>query len=381
MEAMGQSLASVRQVPEGVLVRTTDGFLYAVLEDPAEVSLGFVQRLGLEVGEEGARLVVLTRGRLPLALTAEVARRGGTVVDSARFQELVRGLGLGPLIGEEPRGSASPVSSRLLPSARQLDEIMERARTWAGWGVPALSLRFYRQASAMKPEFLPARNGIAESLLELGLPSEAARAYDEVLATDPANLEARLGKAAILGRLGQAKGEIAAYRTLLSEDPDRLTVRARLVAALIAEQDWPSARTEIEAMLERTPGDPTFRYVHAAALERTHEATAAASERERARALGLTYDREKALAAQLGLPEPEPRPDVVPPTATGPGPGGPPVPALPPKRRRAPARPAARSAPPARTKASVRKDPRRTTGAKRTSTISPTRKPKKPAAR
>ncbi|HEV2231623.1 MAG TPA: hypothetical protein VGS18_05510, partial [Thermoplasmata archaeon] len=58
MEAMGQSMASVREVPEGMLVKTSDGFLYAFVEDANQVSLGFVQRLGLEVGSEGARLVL-----------------------------------------------------------------------------------------------------------------------------------------------------------------------------------------------------------------------------------------------------------------------------------------------------------------------------------
>ena len=339
MEAMGQSLASVRQVPEGVLVRTTDGFLYAFLEDPTLVSLGFVQRLGLEVGTDGNRLVVFTKGRLPLALSAEVTRRHGTVVDSGRFLELVRGLGLGPLIGEEPRGSASPISARLLPSARQLDEVMERARTWSAWGVPALSLRFYRQAAEAKPGFLPARNGIAESLLELGLPEEAHRGFDEVLAADPSNLEARLGKASILGRTGRTQEEIAAYRALLSEEPGRLSVRARLVAALIAEQAWPDARREVEEMLEHTPDDPTFRYLHSATLERTHEASAARSERERAITLGLTYDRERALAAQLGLPEPIPRPDIVPVRPS-------PPPKTPPEPEEAVPPPGAASAPP-----------------------------------
>jgi tetratricopeptide (TPR) repeat protein len=401
MEAMGQALASVRQVPEGVLVQTTDGFLFALLEDPTQVSLGFIQRLGLELGGEGRRLLVLTRGRLPLALTAEVTRRGGAVVDSGRFVELVRGLGLGPLIGEEPRGSGSPTSNRLLPSARQLDEIMERARSWSAWGVPALALRFYRQASTMKPEFLPARNGIAEALTEMGLTKEAARGFEEVLAIAPGNLEARLGQASILGREGRTVEEIAAYRTLLSEEPSRLVVRARLVAALIAESAWPAARTEIEGMLERTPDDPTFRYLHSVALEHTHEARAAITERERAIALGLSYDREKALAAQLGLPAPALRPDLVPPpspAAAEPAPEEAPLPSVLPLRApaQAPApptsrsrKPAAAKTPTARARARVRKAPAK--GAARATDRPPkpappgparaTRKPKKGRAR
>ncbi len=195
---------------------------------------------------------------------------------------------------------------------------MERARSWSAWGVPALALRFYRQASAMKPEFLPAKNGIAEALVEMGLTKEAARGFEEVLTIDPGNLEARLGEASILGREGRTAEEIAAYRTLLSEEPGRLAVRARLVAALIAEMAWPAAREEIEQMLEKTPDDPTFRYIHSVALEHTHEAKAAIVERERAIALGLSYDREKALAAQLGLPQPALRPDLVPPPSPTP---------------------------------------------------------------
>ncbi|HEV2429000.1 MAG TPA: tetratricopeptide repeat protein [Thermoplasmata archaeon] len=302
MEAMGQSMASVREVPEGMLVKTSDGFLYAFVEDANQVSLGFVQRLGLEVGSEGARLVLFSPGRLPLALSAEVLRRRGSVVDSGRFRELAQGLGLGALVGEEPRPDAPPKKDRLLPSARQLDEIMGRARTWGEWGVPALSLRFYRQAADHKPEYLPARNGIGHALLALGLPAESERAYDEVLTLDPANLDARIGKASVLGATGRIPEEIAAYRGLLSEDPSRFNVRAQLVAVLIDAKEWGSARTELEAMIGVAPDNGRLRYLHAAALEHTGEASAAKRERERARALGLPFEREQQLAQALGLP-------------------------------------------------------------------------------
>jgi tetratricopeptide (TPR) repeat protein len=327
LEAMGQSMAAVRQVSEGMLVKTADQFLYAFVENPEEVSLSFVLRLEEEVGNVGARLVVLAPARMPLALTQEVVARGGAVVDGPRFHELVRGLGLGALLGDSPPAASSPGRERLLPSARQLDDVMVRAKTWADWGIPALALRFYRQASQMKPEFLPARIGIGQSLLALGLHAEANAAFDEALAVDPANVDARIGRAAVLGATGRTQEEIRAYRELLQEDSRRLAVRAHLIAALIDTQAWREARQELESMLQATPDDPRLRLLHAATLTRTGEATGAGRERERARSLGLPYEAEKSLAARLGL-DPPPAPPLPPP----PPPPGPVVP------RQAPAR-------------------------------------------
>jgi len=308
LEAIGESMAAVRQVSEGMLVRTEDQFLYAFVENPDEVSLEFILRLEAEVGNVGARLVVLAAGRLPLALRQEVERRGGSVVDGPRFHELARALGLGALVGDSPPSAPAPGRDRLLPSARQLDDVMVRAKTWADWGIPALALRFYQQAKEMKPEFTPARVGVGHSLLALGLHKEATTAFDEALAIDAGNVDARIGRAAVLGATGRTDEEIQGYRHLLREDPRRRSVRAHLIAALVDTQAWAEARAELEAMLEAAPDDPRLRLLHAATLAHTGEGSAALRERERARSLGLPYEAEKALAAQLGLPPPPPPP-------------------------------------------------------------------------
>jgi tetratricopeptide (TPR) repeat protein len=310
MESMGQSLASVREVPEGMLVKTPDGFLLAFVRDPGEVSLAFVQRIAGEAGHPARRLVVLSNGRLPLALSQEVLRREATLVEAGRFQELVRGLGLGAYLGESPRPPPAPGSARMLPSVQQLEEVMTRARTWATWGVPALALRFYRQAAAMKPEFLPARIGAATSLLNLGLPDEADRACEEILAAEPTSVDARLLRASILGRRGDTDKEKSSYRALLAEHPESVGVRSHLLAALLAETNWKEARPEVEHLIAGNPEDPALRYLHGAILGHLGERAAADAERSRALALGLPIDQERALAAQLGLPEPAPRPDV-----------------------------------------------------------------------
>ena len=312
VEAMGQRLDAARPIPEGLVLRTGDGFLFAFLEDPHQVSMDTIRHLL----EEGDRLpphfVVFTPGHLPLAISQDVVRRGGTLVEGARFAELARQLGLEAYLGEEPRAAVNRPSRRLLPSAQQLDEIYQRARTWLDWGVPALALRFYRQASELKPEFLPAKNGIGRSLLALGLVADADRTFDEVLAAHPEDLEARLGKAAVLGARAEPQKEVETYRTLLAEDDARTEVRAHLVAALIDLGDWRGARTEIEALLSRTPEDPQLRFLHAVALSSTGAAPLGDEERVEARRLGLTYERELALCRHLHLPDP-PKPEAPPP--------------------------------------------------------------------
>ncbi|MCI4331131.1 MAG: hypothetical protein L3K19_04710 [Thermoplasmata archaeon] len=343
VESMGQSLEALKRQDEEILFRTSDGFLYAFLEDPNRVSWGQVERLLGEVRDQPAKLAVLTPGRLPLALSAELLKHGATVVDGERFHELARGFGLGSYLGEEPPGEKARPSARLLPSARQLDQVMVRARTWMDWGVPAIALRFYRQASQMKPGFLPARNGIGRALAQLGLWEDAGRVFDEVLSLHAEDLEARIGKAALLGSMGHARDEIAAYRALREEAPQRVDLRMYLVAALLDAQDWAGAQVELEGMLKVTPEDPQVRFLYSVALSHTSTPAEAQRERERARTLGLTPEREAALSAHLELGAAEPRParppSTTPPVPVAPAPMpimAPSPPAIPPSEPRVP---------------------------------------------
>lgn len=305
LEAMGQQMDAVRPVPEGLLLRTSDRFVFAFLADPDRVSLAFVQSLLQEVVPTPTRLVVLSRGHLPPALDAEFARAGATVVEGGRFHELVRGLGLGTYLGEEPRAAPPAPTRRLLPSAQQLDDIMRRGRTWLDWGVPALALRFYRQAALMKPGFAPARVGVGRSLLALGLGEDADKAFAEALEVQPDDLDARVGRAAVLGARGEVAAEVAVYRSLLDEDPARVAVRSHLVAALVSEQHWTEALHEIDAMLEAAPEDPQLRFLRSGALRHTGDTAGGDAERDRARRLGLPPERERALSEHLRLPAPE----------------------------------------------------------------------------
>ena len=305
LDSMGQRLEATRAIPEGIVLRTGDGFLYAFLEDPDRVSLETIRQLERDAGAPSGRLVVLTKGRLPLALSTELSDRGATLVEAQRFHELVRQLGYESYLGEEPRPPSGP-RARLLPSAQQLDLILGRARTWLDWGVPALALRFYRQAAGLKPEFMPARVGVARSLLALGLLADADRSFDEILSVHHDDLDARIGKAAVLGATGRTREEIDVYRRLLKEDPGRIEVRAHLVAALVAGKDWSDARGELEAMLETTPEDAQLRFLYGVTLEKTGKPEKGQRERDAARRLGLSLEREASLSAHLGTPGPAP---------------------------------------------------------------------------
>jgi len=342
IEAMGQRLDAAKPTDEGLVVRTGDGFLFVFLEDPTKISLEAARRLAGGDGAAPAQLVVLTPGHLPLVIAQDLLRRDATIVEGQRFAELARQLGLETWLGEEPRPTREP-ARRLLPSAQQLDDVMHRAQTWLGWGVPALALRFFRQAAEMKPDFTPARAGVGRALLALGLIDDADRAFDEVLRGHPEDLDARLGKAAVLGARAQPKEEVALYRTLLEEDEARTEVRAHLVAALVDQGEWRSARVELEAMLERTPEDPQLRFLHAVALEKTDARRLGEAEREEARRLGLSYEREVALCEHLGLPKPSPPPPsaapVAPPAAAARPPAAPAPPRAKPARRAKSSRP------------------------------------------
>jgi tetratricopeptide (TPR) repeat protein len=310
-DAMGQRADAVRGTPDGLLLHTTDGFLFAFLEDPTKVSLTNIRRLLEDPDAKAGRLVLLTPGRLPLALSDEAVRGRASLVEHERFRELLRMLDLGERLGEEPRGPHDVPGNRLLPSARHLDAVTARARNWLEWGVPALALRFYQQALRHKPEFVPARLGVARSLQALGLADEAMAAYEQILGMHPGDVEARLGEATLHAAAGRVAEERQIYREILTSAPDRLDVRAQLIAAEIDEGQWAEARREIEAMLRLQPEDARIRYLHAAALTHTGGAAEGRREVERARALGLSFDQESSLAGQLGLPAPPPRPAVV----------------------------------------------------------------------
>lgn len=300
LEAMDQRLSAARPVERAWLVRSSDGFLFAFAADAAGLTSAEVRRWSEALDSPSARLVIFAPDAVPPELRAETVRRGGMVVDGERFVELVRDLGIVSPLAPAPAAEATPERHQL-PTAGVFAELLERADRWSRAGVPALSLRFYRQAAALKPDALPPRVGVLRSLLALELWDEAERAARELAQRDPTNLEAPLALAAIFGARGQGREEVAAYRRVLQENPGAGAARAGLVAALVGQRAWAEARAELEELVRAAPSDPELRCLYALALRETGEGAKGKGEMARARELGLSPERERVLAAHAGL--------------------------------------------------------------------------------
>ena len=299
LEAMDQHLSAARPDRDGFLVSSTDGFLFVFAPEPERVTSTSVRHWLATTDAPADRLVLFSPEAVPTPTREEVVRRGGTVVDGRQFVNLVRQLGIESPIVPPSRPSAD-LGAHFLPTAERLEGIMGRAQSWSESGVPALSLRFYRQAAALKPEYLPARIGVARSLSALGLWAEAETAWEEVLVLQPGDVDSRLGRAATLGALGRTDEEIGAYRLLVEEFPDLGAPRAGLLAALIESERWPEARAEAEVMARAAPSDPHLRFLYGLAVERGGDPTGAGLEFASARALGLTPPQEAAIRESVG---------------------------------------------------------------------------------
>ncbi|NNN17108.1 MAG: tetratricopeptide repeat protein, partial [Thermoplasmata archaeon] len=291
LEAMDQRLAAARPVRDGFVVLSSDRFLFVFTPRADRVSPASVHQW-LETNEAPAeRLVLFSPDPVSDAVRGEVGAGGGTVVDGPAFVNLVQQLGIeSPLLPSTAPGVAPP--GHYLPTVERLEAILARARSWEESGVPALSLRFYRQAAALKPEYRPALVGVARSLSMLGQWKDADAAWKDVQALYPDDPDARLGRAVVLGALGRTDREIRSYRGLVRDFPDLTAAHAGLLGALIESEQWVEARAEVETMLRASPSDSHLRLLSALACEHTGDAEGARLELNTARALGLTPGAE-----------------------------------------------------------------------------------------
>lgn len=291
LEAMDQHLAEARPVRDGFVVRSTDGFLFVFAPRAERVSPASVRHWLEEGAALPERLVLFSPEPLPGPVRDEVDRGGGTLVAGPSFANLLRQLGIDPsALG--PARALEPSAGHYLPTVEGLEAIIGRARSWEESGVPALSLRFFRQAAALKPEYVPALLGVARSLAMLGVWKEADRAWRDVLAIHPGDVDAQLGRAAVLGALGRTAAEIDAFRRLVRDHPELTAGHAGLLAGLIESERWPEARAETEVMLRASPSDAHLRLLSALACEAAGDLEGAGLELNTARALGLTPEQE-----------------------------------------------------------------------------------------
>lgn len=80
------------------------------------------------------------------------------------------------------------------------------------------ALVHYREALEEVPNHLPARRGMAETLILLGREQEAITIYDELLELDPDNAGFLANRAIALDRIGEHEQALENYRSALNAD-------------------------------------------------------------------------------------------------------------------------------------------------------------------
>lgn len=300
--AFGQEGRQLKETPEALYLRTPDGLLYAFFEDPSKLTTALVKRLLDSGSSDLSRLVVLALLPLEPASVKALEEAGASVVAGERFHRLLEGLELNGFVeGSTVRSSAGAAGEerRVLPTAERLDQTMERARLWMGWGVPAIALRFFEEATRLKPEFAPAWVGRGSALLALGATEEAEHAFEEALGHAPGNEEARVGLARVTGVRGDPQGELDELKSLLKGEGPHDKVRAHLLAAMVEQGRWKEAVPHVEYFLEIAPQEPYFHALSSAFAERMGDKEGAARERRAADALGIKPEEWNALREQL----------------------------------------------------------------------------------
>lgn len=308
IEAMGQQLEAARPIPEGLALRTTDGYLYVFVDDTGSGSTEAVARWCAEGNVPADHLVVFALAPLPDPWADELRKEAATTVVGPEFRRLVDELGIdSPLIERDP--SVHRPLGAALPSARELDADMIRAQTWQRAGVLPLASRFYERAVKLKPEYLPGWVGLAQVETEMGRWPEADLAWAKVSELDPGSVEAQMGLAQVAGARGDTEREVALYRALTASHPMLTAPHAALFAALVGERAWPQARSEVETLLRIAPSDPRLHWLHAFVVERGGgPSELVRSEQARARELGLTDGEAAGLVRSLaGNPEGPPK--------------------------------------------------------------------------
>lgn len=307
--AFGQGGRDLKETPDAIYLRTPDGLVYAFFEDPDRLAGPVVKRLVASMGKELSRLVVLSLRPVSSDSTEALEEAGASVVAGDRFLRLLDGLELSGFAESGPIPPTPPPleeDRRVLPTAERLDQLMDRARLWMSWEVPAIALRFFDEATQMKPEYAPGLLGQGMALIELGAGDAAESIFERVLSQNPGNEEARIGLARVTGLRGDPQGEIDELTSILKEDPRRHRTRASLVAALAPMGRWKEVRGHLEEFLKVAPEDPYFHAFSSICLEHLGDKAGAAREKRAADGLGMSPELWEVLEEDLVAEAPVP---------------------------------------------------------------------------
>lgn len=108
-------------------------------------------------------------------------------------------------------------------------------------GMIAAAIESYRQALALKPDYVPAHNNLGNMLRDQGQFDEAVKCFETVIALKPDYAEAYNNLANALVDLGDLSGAIDAYRKAIALRPDLLQARSNLLFILAYRDDLTQA--------------------------------------------------------------------------------------------------------------------------------------------
>ena len=107
----------------------------------------------------------------------------------------------------------------------------------AARGMHAAAIESFRQAIALKPDYLPAHNNLGNLLRDQGKLDEAVESFRTVIALKPDYAEAHNNLANALVDLGELDAAIAAYRRAIALKPDLTEARSNLLFILSYRED------------------------------------------------------------------------------------------------------------------------------------------------
>lgn len=119
---------------------------------------------------------------------------------------------------------------------------------FAARGMRAAAMESFRQAIALKPEYVPAHNNLGNLLRDEGRFTQAVECFETVIALQPDYAEAHNNLANALVDLGDLDAAIGAYRRALALKPGLLEARSNLLFILSYRDDLSQADYLAEAV-------------------------------------------------------------------------------------------------------------------------------------
>ena len=130
------------------------------------------------------------------------------------------------------------------------------------------SIAHYRQAAAIRPEYVEAHYNLARLLVEKGEFEDAIAHYEQALTINPDDAEAHNNLGSTLFQIGRVDEAIVHFQKALAIQPDYADASCNLANALLSKGDMDGAIVHYTACLALSPNQADVQYNLASALFR-----------------------------------------------------------------------------------------------------------------